>query len=341
MRVNPKFRIAFAQNGPFAVLLLMIVVFTMLNSRFFSLANAKVIGVSMAEVGILAVVFSLLVMAGGVDLSVGSVASVSGVVCCKVMVSSGSPLQGILAALGVGLLAGLVNGLLIAYLGLNPIVATLGALSAWGGAALYISEGETISGLPDSFIDFAAYSPGTIPVQLILLGVAVTAAWLVRYRTRLGKQILAVGGNERAAHLMGVSVKLTRLGLYVATGIAASLAGILISARLNAAPPTLGLSMEVTVLIVVLLGGVAFEGGYGRIGGVVAGLLVIGALRNGLILVGVSQFVQTILIGCTLVVAVGLDRAFQRVITSSWQSLGAEIDADSSQTPTTPQPATV
>lgn len=326
MKLAPRVRIGLAQNGSFVVLAVIVLTFTLLNLRFFSVGNFQVIAVSMAEVGMLAIVFALLVMSGGIDLSVGSVASAGAVVSGLVMVNTGSAAIGLLAGLGVGLLAGLLNGTLIALFGLNPIVATLGTLSAWGGLALYLTDGSTVAGLPDSFRKFGSMSLGPFPVQLLHFALVIVVAWFVLNRMPLGKQILAVGGNARAAHLMGVSVAKTRFGLYVATGVTAALAGILLSARLNAAPPTLGLAMEVTVLITVLLGGVAFEGGSGRIGTVVAGVLVIGALRNGLVLIGVSQFIQTILIGCTLVFAVALDRTFQRVITSSWQALGARAE---------------
>ena len=142
--------------------------------------------------------------------------------------------------------------------------------------------------------------------------------WFLLNRRPFGREVLAIGGNERAAYLMGVRVRSVRMRLFVFTGMLAALAGIMLAAKLQAATPTVGVGMEVQALTVVLLGGVAFEGGIGRISGVVLGLLFVGVLRNGLVIAGVSQFLQTILIGLTLVVAVALDSSIQRIVRASW-----------------------
>lgn len=324
---NPKFRIALAKNGPFVALAFILILFFALNPRFLSPVNLGNIMMSISEIGVLALVFALLLMAGGVDLSVGSIASVTAVVGGSTMVSTGSVWLGIVAGLALGTLAGLLNGLIITLGKLNPIVVTLGSLSLWGGLALFITNGRTVSGLPPGFKGLASMSVGPISIQLVMLVVFILLTWFILNRRPFGRELLAVGGNEHAAYLMGIKVVRTRVLLYSATGFAAALAGLMLSARLNAAPPTMGVGMEVTVLIVVLLGGVAFEGGAGRITGVVAGVLIIGALQNGLVLIGVSQFLQTVFIGLTLIIAVALDGTLQGIISRSWEALGTKQKA--------------
>ncbi|GHD81775.1 ribose transport system permease protein/inositol transport system permease protein/inositol transport system permease protein [Salinibacterium amurskyense] len=316
-----RIKIALAQNGTFIALLVMIIFFASMNPRFLSLANGQTILLQIAELGIIALPLAFLVMSGTLDLSVGSVASLSAVVSAMVMIETNSALWGFAAAIVVGVITGALNGLLVAYLKLNPLVITLGFLSVWGGLALFLTQGSTLVGFPDSFKALGTMTVGPVPLQIIILAVGVFLAWYVLNRNSLGRNVLAIGGNPRAAHLMGIRVPRTIFSLFVATGVAAAISGTLLAAKLQSAPPTVGNGMEIQALTVVLLGGVALEGGMGRITGVVSGLLFVGVLRNGLVIMGVSQFLQTILIGATLVVAVLLDGSVQRLLKKSWTTL--------------------
>jgi len=320
-------RIVGARYSTFGALLLLCVVFTILSPRFLTADNLLIIVRNVAELGVIVVPLALLVMSGSVDLSVGSVASVGAVVAGKVMTSTGSVTAGVLAGVAFGVMAGAVNGLLVGVLGLNPIVITLGFLGAWGGLALYLTEGATITGFPNAFTDLARWELVSVPIQVIVLSIVVALGWFVLTQRPFGRELLAVGGSRRAAHLMGIRVKRVQFLLFVATGAAAALAGIMISGKLYAAPPTLGVSMELNALLVILIGGVAFEGGVGRISGVLAGLFFIGAMNNGLIIVGVSQYLQSMITGLALVLAIAVDRSIQRGVENAWSRLGAsELD---------------
>ena len=317
---STKAKVFLAQNGVFAALVVLIGVFAALNPRFLSIGNGETVLLQVAELGIIAFPVAFVVMMGCADLSVGSVASCSAVIAGMVMTSSGSAPLGMLTGLIFGIVAGTINGFLIAYLNLNTFVVTLGFLSVWGGLALLLTNGATITGLPTSFTGLAQISVFGVKIQIILLILAAALAWYTLNRTSAGKQILAIGSNSKAAHLMGVRVRRTRLLVFVVTGALASVSGMMLAAKLTAVSPTLGSGMELGALTIVLLGGVAFEGGVGRISGVVSGLLFIGVLKDGLIITGVSAFLQTVLVGATLVLAVALDKSIQRAVRSAWRS---------------------
>lgn len=318
MPIKERIAVLLAQNGIFIALLALIAFFSVVNPRFFSLQNGQSILLQVADLGLVALPLALIIMSGSIDLSVGSVASVSAIVAAMTMNATGIWPLGFAVGLAFGALAGAINGALIAFLKLNPLVVTLGFLSVWGGLALFLVDGATVAGLPEGFRELGSFKILGIPIQIIILVVVVGLCWFLLNKRPFGREVLAIGGNERAAFLMGVRVRSVRMRLFVLTGLLAALAGIMLSAKLQAATPTAGLGMEVQALTVVLLGGVAFEGGVGRISGVVLGLLFVGVLRNGLVIAGVSQFLQTILIGLTLVVAVALDSSIQGIVRASW-----------------------
>lgn len=324
-------KIFLAKNGIFAALIVLIGVFSVLSSNFFTLSNAESILLQAAELGLIAVPLAFIIMSGNIDLSVGSIASAAAVTGGLTMSSTGSALAGILAALGCGVVAGSLNGVLVSYLGLNSFVVTLGGLSVWGGYALLISGGSTIprSDLPSNFLSFGNFQIGMVPLQLILLVAVVTAGWYLLNHTKFGKEVKAIGGNERAARLMGVRVRRTRFILFIASGAFSAIAGLLLSAKVQSANPNIGTGIELEALTVVLLGGVAFLGGIGRISGVLAGLLFFQVLQTGLVFLQASPFLQTILVGATLIIAVGLDKTIQGVVRNSW----AEIGKQSQKTP--------
>lgn len=318
MPTKERIAVLLTQNGIFIALLALIAFFSVVNPRFLSLQNSQSILLQVADLGLVALPLALIIMSGSIDLSVGSVASVSAIISAMTMTATGNWPLGFAAGLAFGALAGAINGALIAFLKLNPLVVTLGFLSVWGGLALFLVDGATVAGLPAEFRALGSFKILGVPIQIVILVVVIALCWFLLNRRPFGREVLAIGGNERAAFLMGVRVRSVRMRLFVLTGILAALAGIMLSAKLQAATPTAGVGMEVQALTVVLLGGVAFEGGVGRISGVVLGLLFVGVLRNGLVIAGVSQFLQTILIGLTLVIAVALDSSIQRIVRARW-----------------------
>lgn len=335
-----------AKNGILLALILLIVFFGVINPSFVSSRNAMNILLQVAELGLIAIPLALMLISGAVDLSVGSVASLSAVLAGVTMTSTGSLLLGLCAGLGFGAVAGAINGYLIAYLKLNPLVITLGFLSVWGGGAMLLSGGRTIkrSDLPEAFRELGTLSLGPIPLRLLLLVAVAAIAWYVLARHRIGRTIYAVGGNERAAYLMGLDVVRTRFMIFVLTGVASAAAGIMLAAKVQSVSPAIGAGMEMEALTVVLLGGIAFAGGAGHIGGVLAGLLFFGVLRSGLIFMQASPFLQTVVVGLTLVIAVSLDESIQRILKRSWAARGrrtlAEIDGSQQEEVTPPRVTT-
>lgn len=329
---SERLKIFAAKNGIFLALVVLVAVFSILRPNFFSFANGQSILLQAAELGLIAIPAAFLIMSGSIDLSVGSVASAAAITGGLTMSSTGSTLLGFLVAIATGVAAGALNGFLISYLGLNSFVVTLGALSVWGGFALLISDGRTVprAELPDAFRAIGTLKIGPVPIQIIALVLVIALGWYVLNHTKFGKEVKAIGGNERAARLMGVNVQRSRFLLFVATGAFAALAGLFLSAKVQSANPNIGSGLELEVLTVVLLGGVAFEGGVGRISGVVAGLLFFRVLRAGLVFMQASPFLQTILVGATLIIAVALDTSVQRIIRSSWAKLGKKaVDPES------------
>ena len=332
-----RIKIFTAKNGIFLALIVLVAVFSILRPNFFSFANGQSILLQAAELGLIAIPAAFLIMSGTIDLSVGSVASAAAITGGMTMSTTGSTLLGFLAAIGTGILTGAINGFLVSYMGLNSFVVTLGALSVWGGFALLLSDGRTIprAELPDAFRAIGTLKVGPVPIQIVALVLVIALGWYVLNHTKFGKEVKAIGGNERAARLMGVNVQRSRFLLFVATGAFAALAGMFLSAKVQSANPNIGSGLELEALTVVLLGGIAFEGGVGRISGVVAGLLFFRVLRAGLVFMQASPFLQTILIGATLIVAVALDSSIQKMIRSSGAKLGKKAVREETPVATT------
>jgi ribose/xylose/arabinose/galactoside ABC-type transport system permease subunit len=336
MHLGRRAQYFLARNGTLIGLFALILVFYLLNERFLSLNNARNIGEAVSALGVVAVPLALLVISGAVDLSVGSIASLSGITAATVMVATGSTVLGIAAGLAVGLVAGTINGVLVSYFRLNPIVVTLGALSVWGGLALQMNGGKTVAGLPESFVNLGLIRVFGIPLEIIILVVVIIYGVLVLNRMPYGRVLFAIGGNRKAAFLMGIPIERAQFLMFVQVGLASSLAGLMLASKLAAATPITGAGLEISALTVVLLGGVAFTGGMGRISGVIAGLFFVGVLRNGLVVTGTSQFLQQVLLGLTLVVAVAIDDTIRRFAQREWT---AEKDEPKEQDPQPQKPA--
>lgn len=290
---------------PFATLLLM-AFFAINTTAFLSLDNFAAIISQNAAIIIITVACAMLLMAGYVDLAVGSVMALSGVVA-GIVFQEGGVVSGIACGLAVGVAWGLMNGILIGIFELSPIVVTLGGLAAARGISLALAP-NAIYGFPDFIVSLGsgrvlglAYI-AWIALIVAAAGVAVMAA------TPFGKHVLAIGVNPRAAFLVGIRVKRTILMLYTLTGLAVAVGAILIVARLDSAPSgTLGVGTEITVLTAILLGGIPFTGGRGSMWRVLLGVWFLVALRNGLALMNVGTEFTNIISGAVLVVAAGLE----------------------------------
>ena len=296
--------------GMLPVLLLLCIAFHFLSDyRFFSLQNISIVMQQASINTVLAAGMTIVILTGGIDLSVGSILAVSAMAAVIVSKIPGWGLLGIPAALLCGLLFGSINGALIAFLRLPPFIVTLGSLTAVRGVARLMGGDTTVFNpqLPFAFIGNGNLFG--VPWLVIVALVMILVCWYVLRRTVLGVHIYAVGGNPDAARLTGIKVWAVLLFAYAASGVLAGLGGVMAAARLYAANGLqLGQSYELDAIAAVILGGTSFVGGIGSIWGTLVGALIIAVLTNGLILIGVSDIWQFIVKGLVIVGAVALDR---------------------------------
>jgi ribose transport system permease protein len=283
-----------------------------LTPHFLTISNLLNIAEQATIIAIIAVGMTFVIITGGIDLSVGSVLAFAGVVMASVLHSGLRLPLALIVGLAAGLLCGLVNGLLITVGRLPPFIATLGMMSVARGAALMFTEGRPISGFSEGFRSLATGEVLRVPAPvIIMIGVYVIAHFVLR-RTKLGRYTYAIGGNEEAALLSGINVKLYKTMVYGIAGLLSGLAAILLTARLNSAQPIAGMSYELDAIAATVIGGTSLLGGEGTVVGTLIGALIMAVLRNGLNLLVVSSFIQQIVIGTVIIVAVLIDMALKR-----------------------------
>ena len=295
--------------GMLPVLLLLCVGFSLMSDNFFSAQNFSIISQQASINVVLASGLTFVILTGGIDLSVGSILAVSAVVALLISQVPGLSSLAIPAGLGIGLLLGLVNGVLVAFGKLPAFIVTLGGLTAMRGIARLIGEDKTVFNPDLSFAFIGNDTLFGVPWLVVIALVVVTLSWLILRRTVLGVQIYAVGGNPEAARLSGIKVWKVLLFVYAISGLLAGVGAIMTSARLMAANGLqMGQSYELDAIAAVILGGTRFTGGVGTIVGTLIGALIIATLSNGLILLGVSDIWQYIIKGVVIIGAVALDR---------------------------------
>ena len=300
------------QFGTLIGLLVLMLVLWILTPHFFTVPNLLNVAQQTSINAIIAVGMTFVIITAGIDLSVGSIVAFSGVVLASVL-QAGLPVPlAIAVGLGVGLLSGLVNGLLITYGRLPPFISTLGMMSVARGAALLYSQGRPISGFSESFRLLATGETFHIPNPVIIMVLVYAAAHFVLTRTKLGRYTYAIGGNEEAASLSGVNVRLYKAMVYGLSGLLSGLGAIILTARLNSAQPIAGVMYELDAIAATVIGGTSLMGGEGRIVGTLIGAFIMGVLRNGLNLLGVSSFVQQTVIGSVIIMAVLIDMALKK-----------------------------
>ena len=312
----------FARYAPLIFLIVLILVFWALNQRFIHPLNLFNVMRQVSVYGLLAVGMTFVILTAGIDLSIGSLLACAGLVAAAVSkgglsnrfsVGEGQDALSYawylaaLAAIAVGLLGGFIQGFAITRLRVPPFVVTLGGMSVFRGAALLFAGGGPISGFDPDFVWWGQGKIGPVPVPVIIfLASAVLAHVVLRY-TRYGRQVYAVGGNPEAARLSGLNVRAVTTSVYVIMGFFAGLGAFVLSARLNSAEAIAGTGYELTVIASVVIGGTSLFGGTGSIFGTVIGTVLIGVLLNGLQLNNVSSYIQQIIIGLIIVLAVAFD----------------------------------
>lgn len=300
------------QFGTLIGLLGLCIVLWILTPYFFTVSNLLNVAQQASINAIIAVGMTFVIITAGIDLSVGSILALSGVVLGSCL-QSGFPMPlAIILGLSVGLLAGLLNGLLITYGHLPPFISTLGMMSIARGTALLFSDGRPISGFSKGFRSLATGEVFNIPAPVLIMVGIYIIAHLTLTRTKLGRYTYAIGGNEEAAILSGVNVKLYKGVVYGLSGLLSGVAAIILTARLNSAQPIAGTMYELDAIAATVIGGTSLMGGEGTIFGTLIGALIMGVLRNGLNLLGVSSFIQQIVIGSVIIVAVLMDVALKK-----------------------------
>ena len=290
------------------VLLALIVALSLLSPYFLSVSNFLNILLATAVVGVLAFGSTFVIASAGIDLSVGSILALAGVVMGICVTTFGLPWPlAIAACLLTGAFCGLINGLLIARAEIPAFIVTLGMMGVARGVALLLTNGASKYGLDPAIVYMGQGRPLGIPVPVIVFVAMAVISHFVLVHTRFGVRTLVIGDNEAAARATGINVVRHRVILYVLSGTLAGLAGLLFMARTNSADPSAGIAYELTAITATILGGTNLFGGRATIAGTLVGALITGVLQNGLTLLAVSPFYQQILIGLVLVLAVWLD----------------------------------
>ena len=294
----------------------LIVVFAFLSFAspvFLSADNLFNIGAQTAVVAVIAIGMTLVIITAGIDLSVGSVAALSGVVGVSMMTGAGLPVPvAILGGILVGAGAGLVNGFLVSVAGLNPFIATLGMLSAARGLVYIITEAQAVFGAPDSFRLLGQGVIGPIPIPILAILIVAVVGYVVLSRTRLGRYAYAIGSNPEAARLSGIPIRRYLLSVYVISGALAGLGGMIAASRVNSGQPNYGIGLELDVIAAAVIGGASLFGGQGTVVGTLIGAFLIALIRNGAVLLDVNTFYQQIIIGVVIWIAVFWDQYRRR-----------------------------
>ncbi len=300
----------------------LIVVFVFLSFAspdFLTADNLFNIGSQTAVVAVIAVGMTLVIITAGIDLSVGSVAALAGVMGALLMSSYGLPMP--LAALGgtlVGAVCGLTNGLLVSVAGLNPFIATLGMLSVARGVVYIATDAQSVFGLPDSFrLLGQGVVAGGIPIPVVIIIVVAIVGYVVLSRTRLGRYAYAMGSNLEAARLSGIPIRRYLTSVYVISGALAGFGGMIAASRVASGQPNYGIGLELDVIAAAVIGGASLFGGQGTVVGTLIGAFLIALIRNGAVLLNVNTFYQQVIIGVIIWIAVFWDQYRRRKLASA------------------------
>jgi ribose transport system permease protein len=306
-----RFPAAGRRLGTLAGLLALCVLLWALTPHFLTVSNLLNVMEQTTINAVIAAGMTFVIVSAGIDLSVGSLVAVAGVVLAGALHANMPLAVAIAASLATGFVFGLLNGLAITLGNLPPFIATLGMMSIARGCALLFTDGRPISGFDAAFRSVATGRVLGIPAPVIVTAGVFVVAQFVLAETRFGRYVYAIGGNEEATRLSGVNVRLHKTMVYGVSGLASAVAAVLLTARLNSAQPIAGIMYELDAIAATVIGGTSLMGGEGGLGGTIIGALIMGVLRNGLNLLGVSSFVQQIVIGLVIVIAVLVDTALK------------------------------
>ncbi len=303
--------------GIYIALIVLIIFFSLNSNAFLTPGNLINIARQSSMLGIAAVGMAFVLLLGGIDLSIGSQISLVNIIGAWLMAKAGmNPIFAILISLTVSTSIGFMNGWIIANIKMPPLIVTLASLTSLEGLAFIISGGVPIFGFPESFSVIGQGYVGFVPVPVIIMIVIMAIGAFILNKTYFGRYFYAVGGNEEASELSGINVKKVKYLVYTLSGLFAGIAGIVMLSRTNSGQAIAGKGFELDVLTAVVLGGVSITGGYGKINNVVAGVLIMGVLSNGMVLMNINTYYQLVIKGLVLMLAVGFD-SYQRFVVAS------------------------
>ena len=295
------------ESGIFLALVGLVLLISWREPKFLDSNNLYLVSRQIALTAIIALGVFFVILTGGIDLSVGSAVGLSGFICGLAMAAGWHPLPAILAGLLTGAVVGAVNGSIVAFVGVTPFIVTLGMLGVARGAVLVIKHGDSIREISKTFIDTVNGSLLGLSVPVIILLVMAAGAHVVLKFTAFGRRVYAIGGNEEATALSGINTRRVKFFTYVICGALSAVTGILFVARFQSAQADAGKGMELDAIAATVIGGTSLMGGEGSVVGVLIGAIIMGVIRNGLVLLQVSSYWQELIIGAIIVLAAVLD----------------------------------
>lgn len=306
------FRPRVQQLLPFATLIVLFIALTIATPHFLTVINLSSVARQTAVINIMALGMTLIIISGGIDLSVGSILGISGLFGCMAIQNGQAIPVAIAVGILTGLLCGFLNGAMITQLSINPFIVTLGTLEAYRGLALVISKGLPVHGLPDAFSYLGDGNLLGIPFSLWVLALCAVLMHFLLENTKLGRYAFAIGSNSSAAYYAGVPIKFHLTAVYAIAGMLTGLAGMIEASRLMTGQPTAGQGYELQAIAAVVIGGGSLQGGEGSVVGTLIGAFIMGLLSNGSDLLGINPYWQQVVIGAVIIAAVGLDELRKR-----------------------------
>lgn len=289
-------------------LVLLCIVITIVTPNFLSVSNITNVFTQVSVNAIIAIGMTFVILTGGIDLSVGSTLAISSAVGASIVKSTGNVFLAIIVAAVIGIAVGLINGLLVSKGKLQAFIVTLATMTIFRGATLVFTDGTPISKLPEAFVKIGNGKLGFMPIPVIITIIIAIIAVYALSQTRFGRYLYALGGNEDASRLSGINTDKIKTLVYVVSGFASAIAGVIITSRIGSASPNAGTGFELDAIAAVVIGGTSLAGGEGTITGTLIGALIIGVLNNGLNLMNLSPFYQSIVKGLVILIAVLLDK---------------------------------
>ena len=302
-----KFGKTLRQFGLLMVVILIVIVMKFLSPVFLTTKNIMNVLRQISMNGILAVGMTFVILTGGIDLSVGSVVAITGVIVGNMMEQGSNWMVASLVALCAAAVVGVINGFLIAYVGFQPFIATLSTMTIGRGFALAYSNGKPYAIKNEAFKAIGQGSLGSIPTPIILLLIVSVVGFILLNMTTFGRYVFAIGGNKNAARLSGVRTRRVEMYVFIISSICAWLVGLILAARISSGQPTAGEGYEMDAIASTAIGGTSMSGGIGSLTGTILGFVIIGLLSNSMNLLNINSFYQQIVKGCLIILAVLLD----------------------------------